>query len=274
MKNSEMPTYVALDGPIIDINCGDGRRPVDDDAQLYAKIFGGRPALAWHALALAELHDPGSVQQSLTEADAVFADQGLYEKASIQGGVHSDEHCEGEGSLIISPESETRDVGCGRWQKGAAIAAAAFEHINDIGHEIQKDAPNLVREPDAMQEMHDIAAANARLAQRILPNNVAILPSGREVVLSSLQHGADGLVLRGEHEEGAAWYNLAPTKTNDNISSQRYFGADGWVVSQFFAANKERFGIDERLALLQDVIIAKATRLVLANTSRVDGIIS
>lgn len=48
----EQKEYVKLAGPIVDVNYSDGRAPTSVDIAPYAKIFGGRPALAWNAMAL------------------------------------------------------------------------------------------------------------------------------------------------------------------------------------------------------------------------------
>lgn len=263
------PHYVNLPSGRIELNCGDGRGPVDESEPLYAKEFGGRPALAWNYMVLSELLEPGSIQESLPEVDASLAEEGAYDRAEINGGVHSDEAAEGEGATKIDLTRLIGKIGCGRWQLAEEISDAAKELIEEIIVYLKQYAPSAIDGLD--EEARKLANINSDLAHREAANGQKILPSGREVVVSAINNGAHGVVLAGNHvEKPEVAYNLVESTTNDNKATQEHFGADGWINLQFFTKNKETMPFDSRLVVLQDAIMALATKQVL--TGSMDGV--
>ncbi len=261
------PLYVELPEGPIHVNCGDGRTSVDSNEPLYAKVFGGRLGLAWNYMVLKEMSQPGSVQSSLSDVDAELETSGKYAKAEIIGGVHSDEAAEGAGATDINIGKFSLKVGCGREARAAEIAATLLENIDDVIDELREIAPQVIagREDDATS----LAQVNAELANRKLQSGRPVLPAGREAVTAAINNGARGIVLAGEHvEDEAAAYNLVERTTNDNKSTQKHFGADGWVNSLFFKANQDSMPFDPNLVILQDAMVALATKQVLTGTMR------
>ncbi len=259
-----VPLYETLPEGLIEVNCGDGRRPVEAGKELFAKKFGGGPGYSWDYMVLTELARPGSVQKPLPETHEELVSSSAFKRAGLSSGVHSDEHAEGHNATSIDTEKTDGPVGCGRWQRGQEISQAALEHIEEIVTKGKEIAPELFNGRE--ERAHQIAQTNAELAKRRATKGRPILPSGREIVVAALKVGDSGVVLEGDHEEKDASYNLVENQTNDTYRSQEHFGADGWATSRFFEANDDEGLFDPTDVLLQDVIISMATKKVLAGS--------
>lgn len=259
------PFYEKLPAGLIDVNCGDGRGLVELLPILYGKKFGGGAGYSWDYMVLHELVRPGSIVSPLPDIHEELVLKGHFEKAAIRPGVHSDEHAEGHGATAIDLSNTDGPVGCGRWQKGQEIsktALQAFDLIFTKACELAPSVFNIERRERAQQ----IASINEELARRKTNDGRPLLPAGREIVLAALETGDTGVVLAGEHTEKDAVYNLVENQTNNNQKSQDHFGADGWLNNRFFAANNEAWQFDPTDVLMQDVMVALATKLVLTGS--------
>lgn len=234
--------------------CGDDRTK-----NLLIKLMGGILNPIYQNIVMQELTDPGSVTDSFEEEAAKQTPLILKSGAPL-GAVHSDTAAEGSDAINLDqPEGK---VGCGYAELRQAISAGIFKNEEQVIAWAQILRPELFESDEDLLTAKQITATHGRLAER-----QSLFTSGREVVLTAADQGAQTVVVDGQHTAQEATVNLvADTTLDGSLAAEaglEVYDHDSWALEEIQDKLRSEYPYDKKQQQIAEIIDVVGTLMAL-----------
>lgn len=217
------------------IICGDARGP--DGA--FIRVLGGAVTLTYQAMLMQETLKPGSVTSSIEDFISRYTP--VFIEDGIKLSAHSDTRSDPEGKLDVQLRSGS--IGCALAQNLSNISRTAANQPKKHTERSMQENPQLFKEDPLLK----IFAQEYLEALGRLANRSGVIGSGREMVISAVQSGAEARVYSGLPITSNGVANYEPGSSID-VKKSKLHGSpvyvdDSWAQIELFDKYSEMYPV-------------------------------